>query len=176
VYWPWEHFSLLPLFSILSPSLLMVSPWGLYIYQRPLQAPIVPLSKLTNRCPAPQCGREPKASAAGRPLRKKDLETPQASITSASSPAVPRVSCLFACCRCGVEVWCSDNMLLLLMSLLLMGLGCLLGAPTGREVYRMPQSALKGHFTQLLHCLSSMAFIYVKSIDNSSDYRLDSIK
>ncbi|KAL3988420.1 interferon regulatory factor 3 [Sarotherodon galilaeus] len=31
----------------------------------------------------------------------------------------------------------------LLVSLLLMGLDCLLGAPTGREVYRMPQSALK---------------------------------
>ncbi|XP_035861515.1 serine protease 56 isoform X2 [Sander lucioperca] len=34
--------------------------------------------------------------------------------------------------------------MLLLISLLLMGLDCLpLGAPTGREVYRMPQSALK---------------------------------
>ncbi|XP_037314704.2 uncharacterized protein prss56 [Pungitius pungitius] len=33
--------------------------------------------------------------------------------------------------------------MLLLMSLLLMGLDCLPGAPTGREVYRMPQSALK---------------------------------
>ncbi|XP_029929901.1 serine protease 56 [Myripristis murdjan] len=32
---------------------------------------------------------------------------------------------------------------MLLVSLLLMGLDCLLGAPTGREVYRMPQSALK---------------------------------
>ncbi|XP_061587086.1 serine protease 56 [Cololabis saira] len=31
----------------------------------------------------------------------------------------------------------------LLISLLLMGLDCLLGAPAGREVYRMPQSALK---------------------------------
>ncbi|KAM4550899.1 uncharacterized protein prss56 isoform 2-T2 [Odontesthes bonariensis] len=34
-------------------------------------------------------------------------------------------------------------MLLLLVSLLLTGLDCLLGAPAGREVYRMPQSALK---------------------------------
>ncbi|CAB1443041.1 unnamed protein product [Pleuronectes platessa] len=33
--------------------------------------------------------------------------------------------------------------MLLLTSLLFTGLGCLLGAPTGREVYRMPQSALK---------------------------------
>ncbi|XP_069014120.1 uncharacterized protein prss56 [Embiotoca jacksoni] len=33
--------------------------------------------------------------------------------------------------------------MLLLISLLLVGLDCLLGAPTGREVYRMPQSALK---------------------------------
>ncbi|XP_036939575.1 uncharacterized protein prss56 isoform X1 [Acanthopagrus latus] len=33
--------------------------------------------------------------------------------------------------------------MLLLISLLTMGLDCLLGAPTGREVYRMPQSALK---------------------------------
>ncbi|XP_031710957.1 uncharacterized protein prss56 isoform X1 [Anarrhichthys ocellatus] len=33
--------------------------------------------------------------------------------------------------------------MLLPISLLLMGLDCLLGAPTGREVYRMPQSALK---------------------------------
>ncbi|XP_033505577.2 uncharacterized protein prss56 [Epinephelus lanceolatus] len=33
--------------------------------------------------------------------------------------------------------------MLLLISLLLTGLDCLLGAPTGREVYRMPQSALK---------------------------------
>ncbi|KAM6919979.1 serine protease 56 [Lycodopsis pacificus] len=33
--------------------------------------------------------------------------------------------------------------MLLLISLLLMGLDCLLGAPTGREVYRMPQSSLK---------------------------------
>ncbi|XP_068456131.1 uncharacterized protein prss56 [Clinocottus analis] len=70
--------------------------------------------------------------------RPKDLETLQAGVTAASS-----VSCLFACCLCGVEVGCSDAMLLLLMSLLLVGLGCLLGAPAGREVYRMPQSALK---------------------------------
>ncbi|XP_013877216.1 serine protease 56 isoform X2 [Austrofundulus limnaeus] len=34
-------------------------------------------------------------------------------------------------------------MLLLLTSLLLIELDCFLGAPTGREVYRMPQSALK---------------------------------
>nr|XP_054595516.1 serine protease 56 isoform X1 [Nothobranchius furzeri] len=34
-------------------------------------------------------------------------------------------------------------MLLLVVSLLLTELDCLLGAPTGREVYRMPQSALK---------------------------------
>ncbi|KAM4727488.1 uncharacterized protein prss56 [Anableps anableps] len=34
-------------------------------------------------------------------------------------------------------------MVLLFISLLLMGLDCLQGAPTGREVYRMPQSALK---------------------------------
>ncbi|XP_041848244.1 serine protease 56 [Melanotaenia boesemani] len=34
-------------------------------------------------------------------------------------------------------------MVLLLISLLLMGLDCLLGAPTSREVYRMPQSTLK---------------------------------
>ncbi|XP_015242181.1 PREDICTED: serine protease 56 isoform X2 [Cyprinodon variegatus] len=34
-------------------------------------------------------------------------------------------------------------MLLLFISLLLMGLDCLQGAPTGKEVYRMPQSALK---------------------------------
>ncbi|MED6292649.1 hypothetical protein CHARACLAT_002591 [Characodon lateralis] len=34
-------------------------------------------------------------------------------------------------------------MLLLFISMLLMGLGCSQGAPTGREVYRMPQSALK---------------------------------
>ncbi|XP_044075109.1 uncharacterized protein prss56 isoform X1 [Siniperca chuatsi] len=33
--------------------------------------------------------------------------------------------------------------MLLLISLLLSGLDCLLGAPTGREVYRMPPSALK---------------------------------
>ncbi|CAG5896776.1 unnamed protein product [Menidia menidia] len=34
-------------------------------------------------------------------------------------------------------------MLLLLVSLLLAGLDCFLGAPAGRDVYRMPQSALK---------------------------------
>lgn len=34
--------------------------------------------------------------------------------------------------------------MLLLISLLFLILDCLLGAPTGREVYRMPQSALKG--------------------------------
>jgi len=39
-------------------------------------------------------------------------------------------------------------MLLLLVSLLLTGLDCLLGAPAGREVYRMPQSALKGIFSK----------------------------
>ncbi|KAM6918192.1 uncharacterized protein prss56 [Xenentodon cancila] len=33
--------------------------------------------------------------------------------------------------------------MLLLISLLLIGLDCLLGAPAGREVYRMPQNALK---------------------------------
>lgn len=50
------------------PSLLLVFRWGLYIYQGPLQAPIVPLSKLTDRCPAPQCGREPKESGGRRQL------------------------------------------------------------------------------------------------------------
>lgn len=36
--------------------------------------------------------------------------------------------------------------MLLLISLVFVMLDCLLGAPTGREVYRMPQSALKGIF------------------------------
>lgn len=81
----------------------------------------------------------------------RDLETLQArliSSTSTSSSLALRVVCLSACGHCGVEVWCSDTMLLL-MSLLLMGLDCLLGAPTSREVYRMPQSALKGTFLDL---------------------------
>ncbi len=46
-------------------SLLLVFPWGLYIYEGPLRAPIVPLSKLTDRCPAPQCGRQSKESGGG---------------------------------------------------------------------------------------------------------------
>lgn len=89
------------------------------------------------------CGKQPD---------NRDLETLQArliSSTSASSLLVLRAFCLSACCHCGVEVWCSDTMLLLI-SLLLMGLDCLLGAPTGREVYRMPQSALKGNFSKLI--------------------------
>lgn len=36
--------------------------------------------------------------------------------------------------------------MLLLISLLFVILDCLSGVPTGREVYRMPQSALKGIF------------------------------
>lgn len=50
-------------------------------------------------------------------------------------------------------------MLLLLVSLLLTGLSCLLGAPAGREVYRMPQSALKGRFVLLL------SFVYLMQVD-----------
>lgn len=50
------------------PTPLLVFPWGLYIYRGQLQAPIVPPSKLTDRCPAPQCGSEPKESGGGRQL------------------------------------------------------------------------------------------------------------
>lgn len=57
-----------PSFLSYPPSLLLVFPWGLYIYQEPLQAPIVPLSKLTDRCPAAECGREPRESGGGRQL------------------------------------------------------------------------------------------------------------
>ena len=43
-----------------------------------------------------------------------------------------------------------SRMLLLSLLQLLVGLDCVLGAPAGREVYRMPQSALKGKQTLCL--------------------------
>nr|XP_057922807.1 serine protease 56 isoform X2 [Doryrhamphus excisus] len=58
-------------------------------------------------------------------------------IISAFSPAFPSVSRLSS-----LDIPCSDTMLVL-VSLLFTGLDCLLAAPAGREVYRMPQSALK---------------------------------
>lgn len=56
------------LFPASPPHLLLVFPRGLYIYEGQLQAPIVPLSKLGDRCPAPQCGKEPKDTGEGRLL------------------------------------------------------------------------------------------------------------
>lgn len=66
--------------------------------------------------------------------------------------------------------------MLLLISLLLMGLDCLLGAPTGREVYRMPQSTLKGNFSKLTQFLCVCVFklwVYVLRVVRTvpvSDY------
>lgn len=51
--------------------------------------------------------------------------------------------------------------MLQLISLLLMGLDCLLGAPTGREVYRMPQSALKGSLSKLALVFSLVLMLRV---------------
>lgn len=67
------------------------------------------------------------------------------------SSLLPRGFLQFACCHSGAELWRSDAMLLLI-SLVFVILDCLLGAPTGREVYRMPQSALKGVFLFNLDC------------------------
>lgn len=67
--------------------------------------------------------------------------------------------------------------MLLLISLLFVILDCLLGAPTGREVYRMPQSALKGIFiyfflfSSKLFCHLSVMVAVTKLF--SSNYRLD---
>lgn len=54
--------------------------------------------------------------------------------------------------------------MLLLKSLVFVMLDCLLGAPTGREVYRMPQSALKGIFKHF-----SFQFVTVFSSHDSAD-------
>lgn len=62
--------------------------------------------------------------------------------------------------------------MLLLIALLLTGLDCLLGAPTGREVYMMPQNALKGNFYKprlvlfFVNYLSNI-LIYVTNGDKS---------
>lgn len=115
MYWPWEHFSL-PFPSTTLP-LPPAFPLGLYIYQGALQASIVPVSKLTDRCPAPQCGRAPRESRGGRQsasaLSHQAIHNLQRSLISRKSswviPPVPvewRSDVLTLCCW-GCYLCCS---------------------------------------------------------------------
>ncbi|XP_039670517.1 serine protease 56 isoform X3 [Perca fluviatilis] len=62
--------------------------------------------------------------------------------------------------------------MLLLISLLLMGLDCLpLGAPTGREVYRMPQSALKALSDRGTVVLEAAMTSALSSLEHASSER-----
>ncbi|KAI4809323.1 hypothetical protein KUCAC02_018216 [Chaenocephalus aceratus] len=61
--------------------------------------------------------------------------------------------------------------MLLLISLLLMGLHCLLGAPAGREVYRMPQSALKALSDRGTVVLEAAMTSALSTLDRASSER-----
>ncbi|XP_065809395.1 uncharacterized protein prss56 [Labrus bergylta] len=61
--------------------------------------------------------------------------------------------------------------MMLLISLLLMGLGCLLGAPAGREVYRMPQSALKALSDRGTVVLEAAMTSALSALDRASSER-----
>ncbi|XP_051943143.1 uncharacterized protein prss56 [Hippocampus zosterae] len=65
---------------------------------------------------------------------------------------------------------CSDSMLVL-GSLLLTGLGCLLAAPAGREVYRMPQSALKALSDRGTVVLEAAMTSALSALDRASSER-----
>lgn len=95
----------------LSPPLTGVPLWwwgggGFYIYRGALQAPIVPPSELTDRCPAPQCGGEPRESGGGRQLAITDSSQitgswrrcrPDSSSASLH-PLATRSACLLCIC------------------------------------------------------------------------------
>ncbi|XP_030607411.1 uncharacterized protein prss56 [Archocentrus centrarchus] len=59
----------------------------------------------------------------------------------------------------------------LLVSLLLMGLDCFLGAPAGREVYRMPQSALKALSDRGTVVLEAAMTSALSSLDRATSER-----
>lgn len=66
--------------------------------------------------------------------------------------------------------------MLLLTSLVFVILDGLLGAPTGREVYRMPQSALKGIFTHFSFQSGLLSYLMeVMTRVFSSNYRLENV-
>lgn len=88
---------------------------------------------------------------------------------------LPRAFLQFACCHSGAEL-CRSAAMLLLMSLVFVILDCLLGAPTGREVYRMPQSALKGifkHFSFQVGLFSHLSIVVTRVL--SSNYSLGNV-
>uniref|UniRef100_A0A8C7WQV6 Serine protease 56 n=1 Tax=Oryzias sinensis TaxID=183150 RepID=A0A8C7WQV6_9TELE len=62
-------------------------------------------------------------------------------------------------------------MLLRLLSLLLMGLDCFLGAPAGREVYRMPQNALKALSDRGTVVLEAAMASALSTLDRASSER-----
>ncbi|XP_037131180.1 serine protease 56 isoform X2 [Syngnathus acus] len=87
----------------------------------------------------------------------------QASIISAFSPVSPSVSRM-------PDAPCSDTMLVLL-SLLFAGLACLPAAPAGREVYRMPQSALKALSDRGTVVLEAAMSSALSALDRASSER-----
>ncbi|XP_054623218.1 serine protease 56 isoform X2 [Dunckerocampus dactyliophorus] len=101
-----------------------------------------------------------------RLCRDTNLDTigPQC-IISAFSPAFPSVSRLSS-----LDVPCSDTMLVL-VSLLFTGLDCLLAAPAGREVYRMPQSALKALSDRGTVVLEAAMTSALSALDRASSER-----
>jgi hypothetical protein len=119
---------------------------------------IVPLSKLTDRRPAPQCGPErEKETATKLTCKKKVLRYNPTGGSGIAALAPHSFPSWLLYTSTGwfstLEKGGSDDlsrMLLLSLLQLLVGLDCVLGAPAGREVYRMPQSALKGKQTLCL--------------------------
>lgn len=66
--------------------------------------------------------------------------------------------------------------MLLLIPLMLVMLDCLLGAPTGREVYRMPQSALKGifkHFHFQFGLFSHLVVVATRGFSSNYSFHAD---
>lgn len=100
------------LFSASPPHLLLVFPRGLYIYEGQLQAPIVPPSKLGDRCPAPLEG-SPQSQEEGAYWQFQKANRYQRSRGPADKVAItllwslllpPRVFLQFACCQSGAEL------------------------------------------------------------------------
>lgn len=89
---------------------------GIYIYWGALQAPIVPPSELADRCPAPQCGGEPRESGGGRQLAIADSSQITGSWRrcrpdSSSAPLHPlptRSACLLSVCLSSSQSGGSD--------------------------------------------------------------------
>ncbi|XP_061878752.1 serine protease 56 [Entelurus aequoreus] len=91
-----------------------------------------------------------------------DAIRPECIVLAFSSTSVSRLWSL--------DIPCPDTMLVL-VSLLFTGLDCLLAAPAGREVYRMPQSALKALSDRGTVVLEAAMTSALSALDRASSER-----